>query len=46
MDEFKYHKVLLIDDSEIDNFINKKLIDKANFARATLDNKSGQEIAC
>jgi len=30
--EFRYKKVLFIDDNELDNFINKKLIESENFS--------------
>jgi len=30
--EFRYKKVMFIDDNELDNFINKKLIESENFA--------------
>jgi CheY-like chemotaxis protein len=36
----KYQKALLIDDNEIDNFINKKLLTKTNFASEIVETKS------
>jgi CheY-like chemotaxis protein len=36
----KYKKALLIDDNEIDNFINKKLLTKTNFAVDIVETKS------
>ena len=30
--EFRYKKVLFVDDNELDNFINKKLIESENFS--------------
>ncbi len=32
MDRFKYKRVLLIDDSYIDNLINRKILENSNFA--------------
>lgn len=32
MNEFKYKNVLLIDDNHIDNLINRKILDNANYA--------------
>lgn len=32
MEEFKYKTVLLVDDSYIDNLINRKIIEKSSFA--------------
>lgn len=34
---YKYKSVLLVDDSEIDNFVNKKLISKTQFAKDTYE---------
>jgi CheY-like chemotaxis protein len=34
---YKYKSVLLVDDSEIDNFVNKKLISKTQFAKETFE---------
>lgn len=33
MDDFKYKAILLIDDSYIDNLINRKILEGSNFAR-------------
>jgi CheY-like chemotaxis protein len=38
----KYNTVMLIDDSEIDNFINQKTIDTTNFARRIYVHSSGR----
>jgi CheY-like chemotaxis protein len=40
MDSFRYKKALLIDDNEIDNFINKKLLLKTRFALDIVEKKS------
>jgi CheY-like chemotaxis protein len=40
---FKYKRVLLIDDSEIDNFTNEKLIERAGFAANVSVKESAQE---
>ncbi len=40
MDNPRYKKALLIDDNDIDNFINKKLLVKTNFAREIIEKKS------
>jgi len=37
MEKFKYECALLIDDNEIDNFINKKLIQKTKFAQSIVE---------
>lgn len=39
---FKYKSVLLVDDSEIDNFVNKKLISKTQFAKETVEKLSAK----
>jgi CheY-like chemotaxis protein len=36
----RYRRALLIDDNEIDNFINKKLLSKTNFAGDIVETKS------
>ena len=41
MSEYKYKTALLIDDNEIDNFINKKLLLKTKFAVEIEEKKSG-----
>jgi CheY-like chemotaxis protein len=38
----KYKSVLLIDDNDIDNFINKRLIEKSGFATEVVEKNSGQ----
>lgn len=38
--EYKYKTALLIDDNEIDNFINKKLLLKTKFALDIIETKS------
>jgi CheY-like chemotaxis protein len=38
----KYKSVLLIDDNDIDNFINKRLIEKSGFAAEVVEKNSGQ----
>lgn len=43
MKQNKYKKVLLVDDSEIDNFINTKLIKKSGFAEEIIATKSARE---
>jgi CheY-like chemotaxis protein len=40
MDSYRYKKALLIDDNEIDNFINKKLLLKTKFANDIVEKKS------
>ena len=40
MEDYRYKKVLLVDDSEIDNFINAKLISKTRFAKETVEKLS------
>ena len=40
MENFKYNCALLIDDNEIDNFINKKLIQKTKFAHSIVEKLS------
>ena len=40
MDTPRYKKALLIDDNDIDNFINKKLLVKTNFAMDIVEKKS------
>jgi CheY-like chemotaxis protein len=40
MDNYRYKKALLIDDNEIDNFINKKLLLKTKFANDIVEKKS------
>ena len=40
MEEYRYTKALLIDDNEIDNFINKKLLLKTKFASDIVEKKS------
>ena len=40
MEEYRYMKALLIDDNEIDNFINKKLLLKTKFASDIVERKS------
>ncbi len=39
---FKYRIVMLIDDNELDNFINKKLIESEHFAEKVLIHASAQ----
>jgi CheY-like chemotaxis protein len=41
MEDFKYNRVLIVDDSEIDSFINKKLLSKAHFAKEIVEKLSG-----
>ena len=41
MEDYRFKKVLLVDDSEIDNFINSKLITKTHFAKETVEKLSG-----
>ncbi|MDZ4840129.1 MAG: response regulator [Bacteroidota bacterium] len=43
MSSFRFENVLLIDDNEIDNFINKKLIEKAGFSKTIDECKSGSD---
>ncbi len=40
MDTYRYNKALLIDDNEIDNFINKKLLAKTRFANDIVETRS------
>jgi CheY-like chemotaxis protein len=40
MDNYRYNKALLIDDNEIDNFINKKLLLKTRFANDIVEKRS------
>ncbi|MCX6351093.1 MAG: response regulator [Bacteroidetes bacterium] len=42
MENFKYKKVLIVDDSEIDSFINKKLLTKTHFAKEIVDKLSAK----
>ena len=42
MSDTKYKSVLLIDDNDIDNFINKRLIEKSGFASQVIEKNSGQ----
>ncbi|RYD81546.1 MAG: response regulator [Sphingobacteriales bacterium] len=37
MPEYKYQSALLIDDNEIDSFINKKLLQKTNFSQTIVE---------
>jgi CheY-like chemotaxis protein len=39
---YKYQSVLLIDDNELDNFINQKTIEAAHFAKHVYVNTSGR----
>lgn len=39
--KYKFNYALLIDDNELDNFINLKVIESANFARYTFTTTSG-----
>lgn len=41
MSDFRYENVLLIDDNEINNFINSKLISEQNFAKNVEVKESG-----
>ncbi len=41
MEDYKYNFALLIDDNEIDNFINKKLLQKTRFSQEIKDVTSG-----
>lgn len=43
MDTFKYKNVLLIDDSYIDNLINRKILDNNNYAETVMVIDSPQE---
>lgn len=38
----KYENVLLLDDSELDNFINKKILESVHFAKNIYINSSGK----
>lgn len=38
---YKYHTVMLIDDNELDNFINQKIIESNFFAENIYVNTSG-----
>jgi CheY-like chemotaxis protein len=40
--KYKYNKVLLIDDNELDNFINEKIIESAHFAKKVYVNTSSK----
>jgi len=40
MDEFRYNNVLLIDDMDLDNFINKKLLEISRFSKNIYVNTS------
>jgi CheY-like chemotaxis protein len=40
--KYKYENALLLDDSELDNFINKKVIESAYFAKNIYINSSGK----
>jgi CheY-like chemotaxis protein len=42
MNGFKFKKVLLVDDNEIDNFINKKMVEKTNFAELIVEQQSAK----
>ncbi len=39
---FRYNTVMLVDDNELDNFINKKLLESENFAGKILVHSSAQ----
>jgi CheY-like chemotaxis protein len=39
--KYKYKYVMLLDDSELDNFINRKVIESAHFAEKIFVNTSG-----
>lgn len=41
--KYKYERVLLIDDNEIDNFINERIITTSRFSRTVEVAASGQE---
>lgn len=43
MSETRYQKVLLIDDNEIDNFVNQKIVKKTKFTSEVEICDSGQE---
>lgn len=40
--DYRYRSVLLIDDNELDNFINQKTIEASRFARHVFVNTSGR----
>lgn len=40
--KYKHENVLLLDDSELDNFINKKIIESAHFSKNIYINSSGK----
>lgn len=39
---FKYDQVMLLDDNDLDNFINKKMIEASHFAKYIFVNTSGK----
>jgi len=43
MDTFKYKTALLVDDSYIDNLINRKILDNSNFAESIIVIESPKE---
>lgn len=43
MDTFKYKSALLVDDSYIDNLINRKILDNSNFAESIIVIESPKE---
>ena len=40
--KYKYNQVMLVDDSELDNFINEKIIESANFSKKVYINTSSK----
>jgi CheY-like chemotaxis protein len=42
MVQTKYKRVLLIDDNEVDNFVNQKIISSTDFAESIIVKQSGQ----
>ena len=40
--KFKYKQVMLLDDNELDNFINKKMIEASYFSKNTYVNTNGK----
>ncbi len=40
--KFKYKQVMLLDDNELDNFINEKIIEAGNFAEKVYVNSCGK----
>ena len=40
--QFKYEKVLLVDDNDIDNFINERMITTSNFSRTVVVKNSAE----